>query len=39
MAIEDAKLDMSAEDPERVGVVYGSGIGGIETFENSTRHS
>ena len=33
MAIEDAKLDMSAEDPERVGVVYGSGIGGIETFE------
>lgn len=33
MAIEDANLDMSAEDPERVGVVYGSGIGGIDTFE------
>jgi 3-oxoacyl-[acyl-carrier-protein] synthase II len=33
MAIDDANLDMSAEDPERVGVVYGSGIGGIETFE------
>ena len=37
MAIEDADLDMTAEDPDRVGVVYGSGIGGIATFEN--QHS
>lgn len=37
MAIDDANLDMAAEDPERVGVVYGSGIGGIDTFEN--QHS
>jgi len=32
MAIEDAKLDMSSEDPYRVAVVAGSGIGGIETY-------
>ncbi len=34
MAVEDAGLDLSAEDPERVGVIYGSGIGGIQTFED-----
>ncbi len=34
MAVEDAKLDLSAEDPDRVGVIYGSGIGGIWTFED-----
>lgn len=33
MAAEDAGLDMDKEDPERVGVVFGSGIGGIKTFE------
>ena len=33
MAAEDSAIDMSAEDPDRVGVVYGSGIGGIWTFE------
>ena len=33
MAVEDAGLDMGVEDPDRVGVVYGSGIGGIWTFE------
>lgn len=32
MAAEDAKLDMSQEDPTRVGVYIGSGIGGIETL-------
>ncbi len=31
MAIEDAKLDMEREDPFRVGVIVGSGIGGIST--------
>ncbi len=34
MAAEDANLDLSAEDPERVGVIYGSGIGGVQTFED-----
>jgi 3-oxoacyl-[acyl-carrier-protein] synthase II len=32
-AVEDAGLDMDKEDPEKVGVVLGSGIGGIETLE------
>jgi 3-oxoacyl-[acyl-carrier-protein] synthase II len=32
-AISDAKLDLSSIDLERAGVVIGSGIGGIETFE------
>jgi len=31
MAIEDANLDMEREDPFRVGVIVGSGIGGIST--------
>ncbi|MBO5363965.1 MAG: beta-ketoacyl-ACP synthase II [Clostridia bacterium] len=31
MAVEDAGLIMEQEDPERVGCVLGSGIGGIET--------
>ncbi len=32
MAAEDAKLDMEKEDPTRVGVYIGSGVGGIETL-------
>lgn len=31
MAIEDAKLDMEKEDSFRVGVIVGSGIGGLST--------
>ncbi len=39
MAVEDSGLDLSAEDPERIGVIYGSGIGGIWTFEEQhTAH-
>lgn len=33
MAFEDAKLDMEKEDSWRVGVITGSGIGGIEVLE------
>ena len=33
MAIEDSKLDLSKINLERVGVVYGSGIGGMITWE------
>ncbi len=33
MAIEDSKLDLSNEDCERIGVIYGSGIGGMLTWE------
>lgn len=36
-AIQDAKLDPKAVDPDRCGVVIGSGIGGITTFEK--QHS
>lgn len=32
MAIEDAGLDMQKEEPTRVGVMLGSGIGGITTL-------
>ncbi len=31
-ALEDAKIDMEQEDPWRVGVITGSGIGGIDTL-------
>lgn len=38
LAVEDAKLDMEKEDPERVGCFMGSGIGGISTLcEQHTR--
>ncbi len=33
LAIEDAQLKKQAITPERFGVILGSGIGGIETFE------
>lgn len=32
-AIEDSGLDLQTEDLNRIGVVFGSGIGGIQTFE------
>ncbi|MEK6645440.1 MAG: beta-ketoacyl-ACP synthase II, partial [Candidatus Firestonebacteria bacterium] len=33
MAIEDAKFDISKEDCNRIGVIVGSGIGGISVLE------
>jgi len=33
-AVDDAGLDPSAEDPFRCGVIIGSGIGGMESFEH-----
>jgi len=33
MAIEDSKLDLSKINLNMAGVVFGSGIGGIQTFE------
>ena len=32
-AVKDAEIDMTKINPERVGVLYGSGIGGIDTIE------
>ncbi len=33
IAIEDSGLDLSKEDKTRIGVIVGSGIGGMATFE------
>lgn len=33
MAVDDAKIDLETINKERIGVVYGSGIGGMDTFE------
>lgn len=37
LAVEDAGLDLEKADLDRVGVIFGSGIGGIQTFEDQTR--
>lgn len=37
MAVADAGLDMEREDGERIGVYLGSGIGGMETFDEQFR--
>jgi len=34
-AIEDAQMDLETLDLDRIGVVWGSGIGGIETFQEN----
>ncbi|HEQ99286.1 MAG TPA: beta-ketoacyl-[acyl-carrier-protein] synthase II [candidate division Zixibacteria bacterium] len=34
LALEDAGLDLENIDREMTGVIYGSGVGGISTFEN-----
>nr|WP_295972557.1 beta-ketoacyl-ACP synthase II [uncultured Bacillus sp.] len=34
MAVKDAGLEITEENSERIGVWIGSGIGGMETFEN-----
>jgi len=33
-AVKDSGMDLEAEDKNRIGVVYGVGIGGIRTFED-----
>ncbi len=37
LAVEDAKIDLSKENPDRVGVVIGSAAGGFETIEKNFR--
>jgi len=32
-AIEDSGIDINRENPERIGVLVGSGVGGLETIE------
>ncbi len=36
-AVRDAGLKMEDEDPNRVGVIFGSGIGGLFSFETEHR--
>lgn len=36
-AVKDAGLDMTKEDGDRVGVIVGSGIGGMNTYETQLR--
>ena len=38
-AIEDSQLDLESIDHDRVGVIWGAGIGGLETFYNEVRDS
>ncbi len=37
MAVEDASLNFEEEDKDRIGVILGSGVGGIETMEEQAR--
>ena len=37
-AVEDSAMDLDAEDKNRIGVVYGVGIGGIKTFEDEVKY-
>ncbi len=37
-AVKDSGLDMTKEDGDRVGVIIGSGIGGMMTYENQLRN-
>jgi len=37
IAVEDSKLDIDTINKDRLGVIVGSGIGGIETLENQHK--
>ncbi|HHT27824.1 MAG TPA: beta-ketoacyl-ACP synthase II [Firmicutes bacterium] len=37
MALDDARIDLEQVDRDRLGVIIGSGIGGIDTFEAQCR--
>jgi 3-oxoacyl-[acyl-carrier-protein] synthase II len=37
MALKDSGLDMSKEDPEKVGCIIGAGIGGLGTIEEEHK--
>jgi 3-oxoacyl-[acyl-carrier-protein] synthase II len=37
LGLQDAGIDLSRENPDRVGVFLGTGIGGTETFEEQHR--
>ncbi len=37
-AVDDSAMDLEQEDKDRIGVVYGVGIGGIKTFEEEVGY-
>ena len=37
MAVKDSRLDLEHEDRERIGVIFGSGIGGMRTGKHPTH--
>ena len=37
MAVKDSGIDFAGEDPERVGVIVGSGMGGLATIEDTHK--
>jgi len=37
MAVKDSGLDFAKEDPERIGVIVGSGMGGLATIEDTHK--
>ena len=37
-ALEDSKLDLEVVDKKRVGVIWGAGIGGLETFQDEVMN-
>ena len=37
-AVEDCNMDLEQEDKNRIGVVFGVGIGGIKTFEDEVSY-
>ena len=37
-AVADSKIDAEGVDKERVGVIFGVGIGGIKTFEDEVKY-
>jgi len=37
-AVEDSGMNLEQEDKDRIGVVYGVGIGGIKTFEDEVGY-
>ncbi len=36
-AVDNSGIDLEKEDKDRIGVIYGVGIGGINTFENEVK--
>ena len=37
-AVDDSKMDLESVDKNRIGVVFGVGIGGIKTFEDEVEY-